>query len=464
MKYQQPYGVLDPNSPYINGDPSIGRQGSIPPAAAFEQPMRELVQCITGTGLTPSDNDLTQLWQALQIAPWIQEYAADTGAANVYAAALTPAPTQLYVGMRVAVKIANANSGPSTLNINGLGAHAVKRATGADVNSGDLKAGQVAAFVFDGSFWQMVNFLGFTSDTTVNNFTMQIPFAVDTGAVNAIVATFNPAITVLAAGNPFLVKVSNTNSGSVTLKANALPTSQLVWPDQSQLAPSDIINGGLIFVVFDGTKFQLLCRINGGGATAPTPPITGVPGTLDLWPTETPPTGAYECNGQSLSRTNDARLFGIIGARYGAPDPDHFNAPDLRGLFVRGWSHGSGVDPDAATRTNRGDGTAGDHVGTKQGDVFKQHQHPVTANAVAPPNDGVDINGNPTGRPSGKYTMADDPAGNLPVYAPDAVSAGSMILNISHADIAVVGVAGDSATAGNETRPKNIALMYIIWR
>ena len=25
MKYAQPYGVTDPNAPYINGDPSIGR-------------------------------------------------------------------------------------------------------------------------------------------------------------------------------------------------------------------------------------------------------------------------------------------------------------------------------------------------------------------------------------------------------------------------------------------------------
>src|SRR5262252_9003251 len=114
MRYQAPYGVLDPNAGYINGDPSIGRAGSIPPAAAFEQPMREIVQCITGCGITPSDADLQQLWKALQIAPWIQEYAPDTGSANVYSAAINPVPTQLYVGMVVRVKISNTNTGPST--------------------------------------------------------------------------------------------------------------------------------------------------------------------------------------------------------------------------------------------------------------------------------------------------------------------------------------------------------------
>ena len=41
MKYNQPYGITDPEAPYINGDPSIGRQGSIIPAAAVEFPQRE---------------------------------------------------------------------------------------------------------------------------------------------------------------------------------------------------------------------------------------------------------------------------------------------------------------------------------------------------------------------------------------------------------------------------------------
>jgi microcystin-dependent protein len=449
MKYQAPYGVLDPNAGYVNGDPSIGRQGSIPPAAAFEEPMREIVQCITGTGLTPTDADLTQLWQAMQIAPWVQEYAPDTGSANVYSAAINPAPTQHYIGMMVSVKIANDNSGPSTLNINGLGAHAIKRATGAALNAGDLKTGQIARFIFDGTNWQIINFLGFTSDTTINNFTTQIPYALDTGAVNAIVGVFNPVITVLSAGNPFIVKVSNTNTGAVTVKCNALAAVPLVWPDQSQLAAGDIINGGIIFIVFDGTKMQLLCRINAGAPTGPTtpPPATGVPGTLDLWPLETPPTGAYECNGQALDRTVDARLFGIIGSRYGAPDPTHFNVPDLRGQFVRGWSHSSGADPDAATRTDRGDGTAGDHVGTKQADLLKGHTHAIS------------------GSGSGSAGVGQQPlaANGLAIAQMRGTDEGRYLdsLNIN---FSFSGVTDTGASTGTETRPKNVNMMYIIWR
>ena len=35
MKYNPPYGITDPDGPYINGDPSIGRAGSIPPAESM---------------------------------------------------------------------------------------------------------------------------------------------------------------------------------------------------------------------------------------------------------------------------------------------------------------------------------------------------------------------------------------------------------------------------------------------
>ena len=49
------------------------------------------------------------------------DYAADTGAANAYVIALTPALTSHVVGMPIHFMAANANTGASTININGLG-------------------------------------------------------------------------------------------------------------------------------------------------------------------------------------------------------------------------------------------------------------------------------------------------------------------------------------------------------
>lgn len=55
-----------------------------------------------------------------------------------------------------------------------------------------------------------------------------------------------------------------------------------------------------------------------------------------------------------------------------------FKLPDLRGKFLRGWANGSSNDPDRGSRTDRGDGTTGDYVGTNQADEFKSHDHDFT--------------------------------------------------------------------------------------
>ncbi|GGC68664.1 hypothetical protein [Chelatococcus reniformis] len=55
MKYQQPYGVSDPNASYVNGNPAAGTAGSIPPAAAIEHAQRELVHFIQWVLTDPAD-------------------------------------------------------------------------------------------------------------------------------------------------------------------------------------------------------------------------------------------------------------------------------------------------------------------------------------------------------------------------------------------------------------------------
>lgn len=70
MEYVPPINgdTGNPDRPYINANPGTGIQGSIPPAAAIEHPMREIVNAITAAGLTPDPNDLTQLGQIISAA------------------------------------------------------------------------------------------------------------------------------------------------------------------------------------------------------------------------------------------------------------------------------------------------------------------------------------------------------------------------------------------------------------
>jgi hypothetical protein len=65
MQYTQPYGNVNPNASYVNGNPATGTPGSIIPAAAVEAAQREIINCITQAGLSPDPANLTQLWQAI---------------------------------------------------------------------------------------------------------------------------------------------------------------------------------------------------------------------------------------------------------------------------------------------------------------------------------------------------------------------------------------------------------------
>lgn len=64
MKYQPPAGKLG-DAPYENGNLAAGLRGDIPPAAAIEHPMREVVHVIEFAGLTPAGDDLEQLRKAI---------------------------------------------------------------------------------------------------------------------------------------------------------------------------------------------------------------------------------------------------------------------------------------------------------------------------------------------------------------------------------------------------------------
>ena len=165
-------------------------------------------------------------------------------------------------GLTLRIKIPVACTGPSSLNINGLGSRAIKRANNADTAANDLLADMVVELVYDGAAWQIVNFQGFTSTTTNNNtFIVDIPYAVDVGTANHIIAPFAPAITSTPAGKLILVKVANTNTNlgfNVDIAVNAMALRPVIRNSLIPLAPGDIIPGMIIVLVYDGTSWQMV--------------------------------------------------------------------------------------------------------------------------------------------------------------------------------------------------------------
>ena len=128
----------------------------------------------------------------------------------------------------------------------------------------------------------------------------------------------------------------------------------------------------------------------------------------------TAPSGWLKANGAAVSRTTYAAVFAAVGTTYGAGDGSTtFNIPDLRGEFVRGWDDGRGVD------SNRG-------FGTRQADEFKRHFHGLSEY-------GHTVQGNGY---RARINYDDGPPFN--------------------------GITLDANTGGQETRPRNIALLYCI--
>lgn len=90
-------------------------------------------------------------------------YAADSVGTDAYAITLSPAPTAYAAGQTFRVKIGTANTGAATLNVNGLGAISIKKNSNSDLATGDLLANQVIEVVYDGSVFQLLSPVVFSS-------------------------------------------------------------------------------------------------------------------------------------------------------------------------------------------------------------------------------------------------------------------------------------------------------------
>ena len=82
------------------------------------------------------------------------DYAVASGT-NTYTANIQGI-TALVEGLSVKIKFQNANTGASTLNINGLGAKEIRKSNGNTLSSGNIKAGQICHLVYTGSVFQIL--------------------------------------------------------------------------------------------------------------------------------------------------------------------------------------------------------------------------------------------------------------------------------------------------------------------
>lgn len=166
----------------------------------------------------------------------------------------------------------------------------------------------------------------------------------------------------------------------------------------------------------DATKADLQGKIDAQAAF-----LVPVGGIIQ-WPSAVPPQGWLECNGQAFNTSQNPKLYAALGRG---------NVPDYRGLFLRGWAHGSGAyDPDAGRAIGSIQGDAISNQGVNTVGEFEAFSNALT----------------PTGAITRTYLKHDGRLRSDP---------GGVYLTRYRIDL----------TRGSnvpETRPKNAAVMYII--
>lgn len=170
-----------------------------------------------------------------------------------------------------------------------------------------------------------------------------------------------------------------------------------------------------------------------GSSTFPAGMIMPFAGSVDKIPD-----GWLLCDGSKVNRNEMAALYDVVGIAYGVGNQTTtFNLPDFRGMFLRGANLGRTdgyKDPDVNNRTANGFGETND-AGSMQN--FQIHSHLHTSPNIK----YINPNGNNT------YFGYQ----NYPVVTVDAVAGGNPPSRNWTA-----------AFGGNEPRPNNIYINYII--
>lgn len=83
-------------------------------------------------------------------------FAADAGSTDTYVITLAPVPAAYVTGMMITFTANTANTGAASINVNGLGAKALKKAVSTDPGDNFIKAGSVVVAVYDGTNFQML--------------------------------------------------------------------------------------------------------------------------------------------------------------------------------------------------------------------------------------------------------------------------------------------------------------------
>ena len=361
-----------------------------------------------------------------KIQDGVMSYGSATGT-NAYTAVFDPAITAYESGLTVQVRFILASTGAVTFAANALALKKIYGRTGTTytaLGSGDIIATMLGTLIYDaaldgaGGGWI---FSGFRKEYLYENLDAN---SKDIKDLNDIVDMNDITLMVDIDAMTDINSMNDIVSMNDITAMNDITTSR-------NITFTGVLNSisTTVFSYLSGLSSNIQAQFNALGTVATKDFGTSVgevavnvAGEVITCLTESVPAGTLECNGATISRTTYSNLFSVIGDLYGVGDGSTtFELPNLRGKFLRGWDHGAGIDPDAASRTDAGDGsTTGDHVGTRQAEDLLAHTHTI------------------------------------------GMVLGAGLQSGSDRDVKASGAQATTSYGGNETRPVNVNVMYCI--
>lgn len=122
---------------------------------------------------------------------------------NTYAVSIPNFPS-LVVGYKVTVKFPTANTGNSTLNVNGLGAKSITKAEGVHIPPGTIKANGIYTLVYGGAYFHLQGEGGVYGTARASDVASGKTIGTDNGLVSGTLAlSGNAPVANVLAGNTF---------------------------------------------------------------------------------------------------------------------------------------------------------------------------------------------------------------------------------------------------------------------
>ena len=361
-----------------------------------------------------------QVWDALTadtLATGLTWAGQATGSAN--AIILVDGQFNATDGQAVNFIAANNNSGPTTVQINGGTIWALTKPT---------STGQVA--LAGGEIIAGVQYQISFSQGAGNFQLLSVPSVPAFGAVTNLLSAATTDLGSVASHNVNVTGTTTINSFGSSATVTQ-PIYKVIFANQLVVtynATTMLTPSGVSLTTAPGDTAELTYL--GAGAWKVTGYLsasggTDAPGMVKAFAANSTPAGYLLCDGSAVSRTTYSGLFSVIGVTYGTGDGSTtFNLPDLRGIFVRGFNAAGTADP-------------GRTFGSYQADAFQHWYASFFSQAVAINSGGISVT----------------PGGSAPNSAGGAKTTQEVII-----DPALQ--AGVSTAV--ETRPKNVAMSYVI--